>query len=75
MVEGCAERFEQRVVGLADEGGDPAHRPPAYARPVPDPGLFELPFDPVWDLDERYFLDVEHRYTKSHSWCGRSRAT
>ena len=20
----------------------------------------------IWDLDERYFLDVEHRYTKSH---------
>jgi 2-polyprenyl-3-methyl-5-hydroxy-6-metoxy-1,4-benzoquinol methylase len=28
--------------------------------------LFELRFDPAWDLDERFFLDVEHRYTKSH---------
>jgi 2-polyprenyl-3-methyl-5-hydroxy-6-metoxy-1,4-benzoquinol methylase len=33
---------------------------------VPDPTLFELPFDPTWKLDERYFMDVEHRYTKSH---------
>jgi 2-polyprenyl-3-methyl-5-hydroxy-6-metoxy-1,4-benzoquinol methylase len=33
---------------------------------VPDPVLFELQFDPQWDLDERFFLDVEHRYTKSH---------
>lgn len=31
-----------------------------------DAALFDLPFDPVWDLDERFFLDVEHRYTKSH---------
>src|SRR5258705_9967742 len=28
--------------------------------------LFELEFDPAWDLEERFFLDVEHRYTKSH---------
>jgi SAM-dependent methyltransferase len=33
---------------------------------VPDPTLFELPFDPAWGLDERFFLDVEHRYTKTH---------
>jgi 2-polyprenyl-3-methyl-5-hydroxy-6-metoxy-1,4-benzoquinol methylase len=33
---------------------------------VLDPALFELPFDPAWGLDERFFLDVEHRYTKSH---------
>jgi 2-polyprenyl-3-methyl-5-hydroxy-6-metoxy-1,4-benzoquinol methylase len=33
---------------------------------VLDPTLFELPYDPVWKLDERFFLDVEHRYTKSH---------
>lgn len=33
---------------------------------MPDPTLFELPFDPAWGLDERFFLDVEHRYTKSH---------
>lgn len=28
--------------------------------------LFDLPFDPAWKLDERFFLDVEHRYTKTH---------
>jgi SAM-dependent methyltransferase len=28
--------------------------------------LFELPYDPVWGYDERFFLDVEHRYTKMH---------
>ena len=33
---------------------------------MPDPTLFELPYDPVWGLDEHFFLDVEHRYTKSH---------
>jgi methionine biosynthesis protein MetW len=34
--------------------------------PVPDPTLFELPYDPAWKLDEHFFLDVEHRYTKTH---------
>jgi 2-polyprenyl-3-methyl-5-hydroxy-6-metoxy-1,4-benzoquinol methylase len=34
--------------------------------PMPDRELFELPYDPEWKLDERFFLDVEHRYTKSH---------
>jgi 2-polyprenyl-3-methyl-5-hydroxy-6-metoxy-1,4-benzoquinol methylase len=29
-------------------------------------GLFELEFDPAWKLDRRFFLDVEHRYTKTH---------
>ena len=33
---------------------------------MPDPTLFELPYDPAWGLDEHFFLDVEHRYTKSH---------
>ena len=33
---------------------------------MPDPTLFELPYDPAWGLDERFFLDVEHRYTKTH---------
>jgi 2-polyprenyl-3-methyl-5-hydroxy-6-metoxy-1,4-benzoquinol methylase len=33
---------------------------------VPSQDLFELPYDPVWKLDERFFLDVEHRYTKTH---------
>src|SRR5205823_7498655 len=33
---------------------------------MPDPALFELPYDPAWKLDEHFFLDVEHRYTKSH---------
>jgi SAM-dependent methyltransferase len=28
--------------------------------------LFELPFDPSWGYGERFFLDVEHRYTKMH---------
>lgn len=31
-----------------------------------DSALFEVPFDPAWGLDERFFSDVEHRYTKSH---------
>ena len=33
---------------------------------VPDPALFELPYSPAWKLEERFFLDVEHRYTKTH---------
>lgn len=32
--------------------------------------LFELPFAAEWDLDERFFLDVEHRYTKSRRLLG-----
>ena len=28
--------------------------------------LFELPYDPAWKLDERFFRDVEHRYAKTH---------
>ena len=28
--------------------------------------LFELPYDPSWGYGQRFFLDVEHRYTKSH---------
>jgi SAM-dependent methyltransferase len=28
--------------------------------------LFELEFDPVWRLERRFFLDVEHRYAKTH---------
>lgn len=31
-----------------------------------DPSLFDLPYDPKWKLDERFFLDVEHRYAKTH---------
>jgi 2-polyprenyl-3-methyl-5-hydroxy-6-metoxy-1,4-benzoquinol methylase len=31
-----------------------------------EPDLLELPFDPAWGLEERFFSDVEHRYTKSH---------
>jgi len=31
-----------------------------------EPPLFELPYDAVWKLDERFFLDVEHRYAKTH---------
>jgi SAM-dependent methyltransferase len=33
---------------------------------VPDARLFELPYDPAWGYGERFFLDVEHRYTKMH---------
>jgi SAM-dependent methyltransferase len=28
--------------------------------------LFELAYDPSWGYRERFFLDVEHRYTKMH---------
>lgn len=28
--------------------------------------LFELEYDPAWKLDRRFFLDVEHRYAKTH---------
>lgn len=28
--------------------------------------LFELPYDAKWRLERRFFLDVEHRYTKTH---------
>ena len=28
--------------------------------------LFELPYDPSWGYGRRFFLDVEHRYTKMH---------
>jgi SAM-dependent methyltransferase len=28
--------------------------------------LFELPYSPEWGYEERFFLDVEHRYTKMH---------
>ena len=27
---------------------------------------FELPYDPSWGYGRRFFLDVEHRYTKMH---------
>ena len=30
------------------------------------PDLFEVAYDPMWKLDQRFFLDVEHRYTKTH---------
>jgi SAM-dependent methyltransferase len=33
---------------------------------VPDVRLFELPYDPAWGYGRRFFLDVEHRYTKMH---------
>jgi SAM-dependent methyltransferase len=28
--------------------------------------LFDLPYDPSWGYDDRFFQDVEHRYTKMH---------
>lgn len=33
---------------------------------VPDARLFELPYDASWGYGRRFFLDVEHRYTKMH---------
>ena len=33
---------------------------------MPDERLFELPYDPSWGYGRRFFLDVEHRYTKMH---------
>jgi SAM-dependent methyltransferase len=30
------------------------------------PDLFELPYDPDWGYERRFFLDNEHRYTKMH---------
>jgi SAM-dependent methyltransferase len=33
---------------------------------VPDKRLFELPYHASWGYDRRFFLDVEHRYTKMH---------
>jgi len=40
---------------------------PAWDRqPKRGQDLFALPFDPAWGLEERFFLDVEHRYAKSH---------
>jgi 2-polyprenyl-3-methyl-5-hydroxy-6-metoxy-1,4-benzoquinol methylase len=32
----------------------------------PAPDLFEVPYDPAWGYERRFFLDVEHRYTKMH---------
>ncbi|MDX6507688.1 MAG: hypothetical protein QOG06_2332 [Gaiellaceae bacterium] len=37
-----------------------------HYRRVPDDRLFELPYDPAWGYGKRFFLDVEHRYTKMH---------
>jgi SAM-dependent methyltransferase len=33
---------------------------------VPDERLFELPYSPEWGYERKFFLDVEHRYTKMH---------
>jgi SAM-dependent methyltransferase len=33
---------------------------------VPRTALFDLPYSPEWGYDERFFHDVEHRYTKMH---------
>lgn len=33
---------------------------------MPSDKLFDLPFDPSWGYERRFFLDVEHRYTKMH---------
>jgi SAM-dependent methyltransferase len=33
---------------------------------VPDEQLFELPYDASWGYERKFFLDVEHRYTKMH---------
>lgn len=33
---------------------------------MPDKQLFELPYSPEWGYERKFFLDVEHRYTKMH---------
>ena len=33
---------------------------------MPRTPLFEIPYSPDWGYDERFFYDVEHRYTKMH---------
>ena len=33
---------------------------------MPRAPLFDLPYSPEWGYDERFFQDVEHRYTKMH---------
>ena len=33
---------------------------------MPRTPLFDLPYSPDWGYDERFFHDVEHRYTKMH---------
>jgi SAM-dependent methyltransferase len=33
---------------------------------VPRTALFDLSYSPEWGYDRRFFLDVEHRYTKMH---------
>ena len=33
---------------------------------MPDERLFELPYSPEWGYEPKFFLDVEHRYTKMH---------
>ena len=37
---------------------------------MPRTPLFELPYSPEWGYDERFFYDVEHRYTKMHRLLG-----
>jgi SAM-dependent methyltransferase len=37
-----------------------------HYRRVPSDRLFELPYDPAWGYGRKFFLDVEHRYTKMH---------
>jgi SAM-dependent methyltransferase len=32
----------------------------------PETSLFELPYSPEWQTDEKLFFDNEHRYTKMH---------
>jgi SAM-dependent methyltransferase len=38
----------------------------SYAGGVAGRDLFDIPYDPSWGYDERFFHDVEHRYTKMH---------
>ena len=33
---------------------------------MPDQRLFELAYSPDWGYERKFFLDVEHRYTKMH---------
>lgn len=33
---------------------------------MPDPELFEIPYDSGWGYEQGFFLDTEHRYTRMH---------
>src|SRR5205085_6629970 len=39
---------------------------PMLRRAMPRRELFEIEYSPDWGYGRRFFLDVEHRYTKMH---------